>query len=244
MAPPLAAVGTASVPVLAALVAGLFAARLGGGCLARPSAARACWALGFLLFAGAAAAEAYGASYGWSPLTFRLYYLLGGVLSVGVLGLGAAWLHLPRTAALLATGGMLVAVPAAALAVFLAPVAAAALDVAGLRPPANATLGGHAYLWAIALNTCGTLMLVGGAVWSLAHRRAPLANALILAGLAAVALSGTLTRVADSYALVYVGQLAGVVAVYAGFELATRPRPLTGGPASSTPSRRLSLRLP
>ena len=82
------AFGATSIPVATALIAAAFAARLGGGALARPAAHRACWALGFACFAAGAAAEAYGASYGWSPVTFRIYYLAGGVLAVGLLGLG------------------------------------------------------------------------------------------------------------------------------------------------------------
>ena len=225
---PLASLTAASLPVLSALLAGLFAARLAGSCLVRPAPHRACWAAGFLLFAGAAAAEAYGASYGWSPVTFRLYYLFGGVLSVGLLGLGAVWLHLPRPVALLATGALLACIPASAVAVLAASVDVHALDVARLRPPPDHALHGLAFLWAIALNSLGTIALVGGCLRSLRRRQRVRANVLLLAGLAAVALSGSLTRF-GSYALVYAGQLAGIVCLFAGFELASRRSAPAGG---------------
>ena len=87
----------------------------------RPGAARRrtapYWALGFACFAAGAAAEAYGASYGWSPVTFRIYYLAGGVLAVGLLGLGAICLHARRDVALLMTGAILATSVAAAVAV-------------------------------------------------------------------------------------------------------------------------------
>ena len=101
------AFGATSIPVATALIAAAFAARLGGGALARPAAHRACWALGFACFAAGAAAEAYGAAYGWSPVTFRIYYLTGGVLAVGLLGLGATWLHARRDVALFVSGAVL-----------------------------------------------------------------------------------------------------------------------------------------
>src|SRR3954454_13501058 len=97
--PPLAALTGTTIPVLSAIVASIFAARLGGSCVARPAPHRAFWAIGFLLFAGGSAAEAYGASGGWGPVSFRLYYLLGGVLGVGFLGLRSVRLHLPRQVA-------------------------------------------------------------------------------------------------------------------------------------------------
>jgi hypothetical protein len=220
---PLAALTGTTIPVLTAIVAGVFAARLGGSCLARPAPYKAFWAIGFLLFAGGAAAEAYGASGGWGPTSFRLYYLLGGVLAVGFLGLGSAWLHLPRSVALVATGALLACVPAAAISILGASLNDAALHVATLRPPPDDTLKGLSFLWAVALNTLGVIAIVGGSLRSIwrGQRRGP--NVLIIAGVAAVGLSGLLTR-AGSYGAVYAGQLLGLALIFAGAELASRPR--------------------
>jgi hypothetical protein len=69
------------------------------------------WAIGSLLFALAAAAEALGAASGWSETLFKTWYLAGAVLNVGWLGLGTAFL-LARTrfgyayAVLVALGGI------------------------------------------------------------------------------------------------------------------------------------------
>jgi hypothetical protein len=207
------------------LIAAAFAARLGGGALARPAAHRAYWALGFACFAAGAAAEAYGASYGWSPVTFRIYYLAGGVLAVGFLGLGATCLHARRDIALLMTGAILATSLAAAVAVLSSGVDAALLAEGGLRPPPNEALTGHAFLYAIALNTIGTLALLGGIIRSIRRRERPLANLLIGAGVLIVASSGTLTRIGDAYGIVLGAQLAGLIVIYAGFELATLRTP-------------------
>jgi hypothetical protein len=105
----------------------------------------------------------------------------------------------------------------------------------GLRPPPNEALTGHAFLYAIALNTVGTLALLAGIVRSIVRRERALANLLIGAGVLAVASSGTLTRIGDAYGIVLAAQLAGLVMIYAGFELATQRAPLRRPAARTTP---------
>jgi hypothetical protein len=233
---PLAIVlGSTSIPVATALIAAAFAARLGGGAVARPAAHRAFWALGFACFAAGAAAEAYGASYGWSPVTFRIYYLAGGVLAVGLLGLGATWLHTRRDVALFASGAVLATSVAAAITVLSADLDTAQLAEGGLRPPPNSALTGLAFLFAIALNTSGTIALCAGIVRSLRRRERPIANLLVGAGVLVVAASGTLTRLGDAYGIVLGAQLAGLVMIYAGFELASQRAPTPRAATHSTP---------
>ena len=193
------------------------------------------WALGFACFAAGAAAEAYGASYGWSPVTFRIYYLAGGVLAVGFLGLGATCLHARRDVALVMTGAVLATAVAASVGVLSAGVDTALLAEGGLRPPPNEALTGHAFLYAIALNTVGTLALLAGIVRSIVRRERAFANLLIGAGVLVVASSGTLTRIGDAYGIVLAAQLAGLVMIYAGFELATQRAPLRRPAARTTP---------
>ena len=67
-------------------------------------------------------------------------------------------------------GGFAVAAVAATIAVALAPVDLQMLAATATgRPPANAALGGHAFLWAIALNSLGTVFLVGGSLLGIAN---------------------------------------------------------------------------
>ena len=71
----------------------------------------------------------------------------------------------------------------ATVAVLLSPVSGSALAAtAAGRPPANGALGGHAFLWAIALNSVGTLLLVGGSALSIVRRRNVRANIWIGSG--------------------------------------------------------------
>lgn len=230
------AVLDALLPLCAALVAFAFAALLLRSLRRRRSGEKVLWALGFLLFAVAAACEAAAQRAGWSPALFRAYYLAGGVLSVAYLGAGSAWLLLPKRGRDVLVGAIVVATAAAAAAVLLADVHTPTLaTTAAGRPPANSALAGHAFLWAIALNSFGTLFLVGGSLYSILRRRRVRANLWIGGGALVVALATGLSR-ADSYSLVYAGQLLGIALMFSGFAFVGKERARQPA-ASSTQSR-------
>src|SRR5439155_27056102 len=147
---------------------------------------------------------------------------------VGYLGAGSAWLLLPRRGRDVLLGALAVATLVAIVAVSLAPVDAHTLGAtASGRPPANAALRGHAFLWAIAFNSLGTIALVGGSLYSIVRRRRVSANVWIASGALVVALATGMSRVGD-YSLVYLGQLIGIALMFSGFTFAGRqPRPST-----------------
>jgi hypothetical protein len=227
-APPVA---DALLPLAAALIALLFAVRLAVSAARRPAGQKLLWALGFALFAAAALAEAIAHRAGWSVALFRTYYLTGGVLTVAYLGAGSAWLLLPKRARDAMVGALVVATVAAAVAVSLAPVDGHVLSAAtGARPPANDAIGGHVFLWAIALNAFGTIFLVGGSLYSIARRQRVRTNLWIGGGALVVALATGLSRTGD-YSFVYAGQLIGIALMFAGFSLSGRPQPAARAPA-------------
>ncbi len=239
------AVAGALPPVAAALLAFLFFVRLASSALRRPGGQKVLWALGFVFFATAAAAEALAHRAGWTPSLFRTYYAAGGVLTVAYLGAGSAWLLLPRRARDVMLGALALATVAAVAAVFLAPVDGAALAaVGGGRPPANGALAGHAFLWALGLNSFGTIFLVGGSMYSVVRRQRVRVNLWIGAGALVLALATGLSR-AGSYSFVYAGELVGIALMFCGFTFAGKvsvrsPRPAR--PAHPVPdvSRSLS----
>jgi hypothetical protein len=219
------------LPVAAAIVALLFACLLVRSFLRRPAGQKALWAAGFLLFAAATTAEALAQRLGWSSGLFRTYYLCGGVLTVAYLGSGSAWLQLPRRGRDALAGALAVATVAAAVSVATAGVDPHLLaKAASGRPPANGALSGHAFLWAIALNSVGTLFLVGGALYSIARRQRIRTNLFIGGGALVVALATGLSR-AGGYSLVYAGELVGISLMFAGFTVVGRPTPKRARPA-------------
>jgi hypothetical protein len=214
------AVADAVPPVAASLLALAFAFMLARSFLRRPSGQKALWAAGFALFATAAASEALAQRSGWNPGLFRLYYLAGGVLTVAFLGSGSAWLLLPRRGRDVLLGALVAASAAAAVTVLLAPVDVQVLAAAASgEPPANGAFGGHVFLWAIALNSVGTLFLVGGSLLSIVRRQRVRANVWIACGAIAVAASTGLSR-AGNTSLVYLGELVGIALMFCGFTLA------------------------
>jgi hypothetical protein len=231
------AVADAVPPIAAALLAAAFALLLLRSLLRRRAGQKALWAAGFALFAVAAASEAAAQRAGWSPALFRTYYIAGGVLTVAYLGAGSAWMLLPRRGRDVLLGGLAVATVAAVVTVLLAPV-----DVAGLaaahsgQPPKNGVLGGHAFLWAVALNAIGTLLLVGGSLLSIARRQRVRANVWIAAGALTVAAATGLSRTGDT-SLVYLGELVGIALMFCGFTLpAPAPRRLHESEAAPRPA--------
>jgi hypothetical protein len=232
------AVAGAVLPVAAALLALLFCIRLASSAVSRPGGQKILWALGFLLFAAAATAEALAHRAGWTPLLFRTYYA-AGVLTVAYLGGGSAWLLLPRRARDMMLGGLSLATAVVVTSIALAPVDEKLLVAAGDgRPPANGAIGGHVFLWAITLNSFGTLFLIGGSLYSIARRRRIAVNVWIGGGALVLALATGLSR-AGSYSFVYAGELVGIALMFCGFTFAgkaplRRPSPVVSVPPTRT----------
>jgi hypothetical protein len=211
------AVIDAFLPIAAALVAALFSALLLRSFLRRPAGQKALWAGGFALFAVAAVTEALAQHAGWSPALFRTYYLAGGVLTVAYLGAGSAWLLLPRRGRDVLAGALAVATATALITVALAPVDSHLLAATPHgRPPENGALGGDAFLWAVVLNSFGTVFLVGGSLYSILRHQRVRANLWIGGGALVVALGTGLSRVGN-YSFVYLGELLGIALMFSGF---------------------------
>jgi hypothetical protein len=214
------------LPVAAALLSLLFALLLAVSFRARPAGQKGLWAVGFLLFAIATGCEAIAQRTGWTPGLFRAYYLAGGVLTVAYLGAGSAWLLLPRRARDVLLGALALGTVAALVTVLVAPVDVHTLArTASGRPPANGALAGHAFLWAAALNTFGSVFLIGGSLYSIARRQRVRTNVWIGSGALVVALATGMSRLGD-YSFVYAGELVGIALMFAGFRLVgARPAP-------------------
>jgi hypothetical protein len=180
------------------------------------------WTIALLLFAAASAAQWWGASAGWGGLAFRIFYLCGPVLSVTELALGTVWLLAPgRTARIVQTGVHAYAFVAAGI-LAAAPLTAAidpdvlpqGSDVFGPLPRVLAGVG----------SGLGALVLLGGAVWSIARRRLVLTNSLIAAGTVVLSFGGLFNSVADEMTSFALAHALGISLVFAGFLLSGRRR--------------------
>jgi len=122
-------------------------------------------------------------------------------------------------------GALIVAMVAAVVAVAIAPVDHGALAAAsGVRPPSNSALQGHVFLWAIGLNSFGTLFLIGGSLLAIIRRQRVRTNVWIGTGALVVGLATGMSR-AGTYSFVYAGELIGISLMFFGFRFAAGSPP-------------------
>jgi hypothetical protein len=219
--------------LVAFLVSAAFAATLLLQYRNRPRPYLLAWGVALAFYAIAALTEVIGAAGGWSPLLYRAYYFFGAIILVGLLALGTIYLLAPRFSR-----------PALWLLVILAALGLVGVLGASLQgvklethqvPDADTirAQGGIFNLLAIVMaaliNILGSLILIGGALWSAygAWRRRGassriVANVLIAAGAFIVAGASSLTRLFHVYEVFYVGQAIGVLVMFGGFLAAQR----------------------
>ena len=186
------------------------------------------WAIGLLFYAIAAALEAWSESSGeWLPTVYRIYIVLAASL-VGFLGLGSLYLVARKRR----WGDMYFAFLLGCMLVFFVGTFTVQLDMAKLVP--GITVGGQALgpslsfprVMSLPINITGTLLLFGGAAWSVwrfARRREfgyrAWANVLIAAGAALLAFLGSRARLGTTAGL-YPAEMVAAALMLAGFLLA------------------------
>jgi hypothetical protein len=209
------------LPWLTALVATVFAITVAMRFARSRRIALLAWAIGLAMFTIAALAGALAQSGDATASEYRAFYLFGGILNVAWLALGTVIIVAPRftiTALGLVVLLTLVSIPA----VFMTPVnLQIALDTGkgfpdGSAPRILAAIG----------SGVGSLVLIGGALWSAwqfaskrHNGRRALSNVVIALGVIIVAIGGTVTFTGANGILEYTN-LAGLVVMFAGFLLA------------------------
>jgi hypothetical protein len=213
-------------PIIAFVVSAACAAVIGLDAYRRPRPDRIVWTIAFVIFAVAAGAEALGSLWEWSEPLARVYYLTGAVLVVGYLALGEGYLLARDRIAKVAPGLTLLMTALAATLVINAPIDEALLAEEGWeaieRGPALVAM-------TVAINTLGTLVLAGGALYSAwrfrklgIQRNRMIGCVLIAAGTLVVASGGTLTRFGQREYL-YIAMSVGVAIIFAGVLQTRRP---------------------
>ncbi|MDO8915507.1 MAG: hypothetical protein Q7W16_05440 [Coriobacteriia bacterium] len=187
------------------------------------------WAVGFLFYAIAAVMEFWSElTVHWDPTLYRFYIVLAASL-VGFLGNGTLYLVSKKRL----WGDIYLGFNLVCLAIFLYGTLTADLLMDKLVP--GIVVGGQALgasgtfprLMSLPFNIPGTLLLIGGSVYSIikfwpkkAFRYRVWANVLIIIGTLMIAGAGTMARLGASGGL-YAGEMAASAILLWGFVMAS-----------------------
>jgi hypothetical protein len=212
-------------PLVAAVLALACCVAVARDYLAHPKPDKVTWSVAFAMFAIAAGAEVVGSVAGWSAWLARVYYVLGPTLVVGYLALGELYLLMRRSWAD-RVAGVLVGLTALAVAlVWRAPIEG------DLKQDGWQALerGPGLVAVAVGINALGTLILLGGLLYSAwrfkrhgVMRNRMLGCLLIAGGTLAVASGGTLTRLGSQQYL-YIAMALGTALIFVGYLRARQP---------------------
>ncbi len=192
------------------------------------------WSLALGFFSLAAFALGAGAALGWSPITFRLFYLFGAIVNVPFLALGTVYLLAgERRGDQVAAGVALLCAFAAGVVLFS--------PLTGPIPVKELAQGSEVFgpaprILAAVTSAAGALVIFLGAAWSAIRvRRGRLlwSNVLIAVGTLILSSSGLLNSVLDEMDGFAVTLVAGITVIFAGFLVATstsRPKPAPPSP--------------
>lgn len=209
------------LPLVTAVVSGSFAVAVAMQYLRKRRPAQLAWAVGLLLFTVASLMGFLARSGGATEVEYRFFYLFGAITNVAWLALGTVYIVAPRYGRV-ALAFVLALSAIAVYAVFAYPVdLAVAVDTGkgypdGSLPRILAGIGSGA----------GSLVLIGGALWSAwvffrrrNQGRRALANAIIAVGVFIAAAGGTAAFTGAS-GIVELTNLLGVSVMFIGFLLA------------------------
>lgn len=215
-------------PLLAAIVSLLTTLTMANQYRTRKKPYQAVWTLAFALFTLGTTAEWIGRGFGWSPLTIRLFYLSGAILTTGYLALGLVWLMWGGRTAQVTSWVVVLLSLLAAVSLWQAPIDTEAMAQIGweamTRPPLARGIG-------LLFNIGGTLLLVGGTLWSAWNMRAKpalryraLGLFVLTLGVVVIAAGGSMVGVlglSEADALAITNAL-GIVLMLTGIHVADR----------------------
>jgi hypothetical protein len=208
------------IPLIAGAVGGAFAAVVARQYMSRRKPYQAIWAIALAMFAAAALFETAGQALGWSDATYKGYYLFGGLLNVGWLGLGSLLLLTSPGVGRIAT---IVMVLLTIVALFAVLFAHTNHDLLKAQIPARGAIDVPAILPLIT-NLGGSLLLVGGAAysaWKAARAGAPrnlvVGLAVLAAGAFIVAGGHSLAQSKGVYLAQPVSEALGIAFMFVGY---------------------------
>jgi len=224
-----------TLSLIASGIASWFAIELYASWRLRPRLHAEIWMLAFAAYAVASWSLAFGLLLGWTSFTFRSFYFFGAIANIPLLAAGSVALaneRAGRVAMRIVTLWLVFGFFATFLAPFVNPL-----------PPSSIPEGSAVFdftfaiealnlpgprLFAAISGAVGTLVVVGLALvtsirsWS-TNRRLAQGNILIIAGVAAPALGGSLTALGES-AVLSVSLALGITLLWLGYRMASSAR--------------------
>ncbi|MGB2896750.1 MAG: hypothetical protein WBB65_11380 [Anaerolineales bacterium] len=203
------------------------------------------WGIGIIFYGIGGFSEAYFGVLGWNSLIFRLWYLFGAILVAAWLGQGTVYLLAKRRWANVLTALLILGSIYATFRIFTAELDPTQMTTSlhtGSELSGDAIITSGIRSLTPIFNLYGTVALVGGAIYSafifwrkkiLLHRT--LGNLLIAVGALAPAFGGAFSRFGIPGAL-YIGELFGVILLFAGFIRATTPMKIAESQSVPTPA--------
>lgn len=225
------------LPILSALVSAVFAVMVLRQYALRRRPYQLAWGVALVFFVIGSLSELAAATNGWTPLNAKAYYLFGGMLLVGYLALGTTYLTFSPTVAKVALVIMLALTAIGSFIMITAEIDTGIINsaiAAGNHWEWKQVVPAPARVIAILLNSVGSLVIIGGAlysgimVWRKRHDSQRLiANVVIALGALIVAGGGTLGGILGlGQQYISAGQTPGITVMFIGFLLASRtPRP-------------------
>jgi hypothetical protein len=224
-------VAQAVFPLVAAVIALVFAIRLGDLVRRKRRPQDCAWLVAMLMFAAASFAMFLGVLLGWTQLEFRVYWLFGAVLNVPFLFAGEAYLLFRRRPWAHLVLGVTVALSVfASIVVLGAPIDEAALSET--LPLGKDVFGSSlAHTLAQIYGNVAYGLLLAGLLWSMFRIRGhpelrdQMTGILLIAvGASVVAVGSGIGAAFGIVVLFSAGLAAGVGIMFAGFLRASRPR--------------------
>lgn len=223
------------LPVISTLVSFVFAGIVFRRYQVKGGIYLAMWAIG-LLFYGLGTLSEVILSLTFSELMLKIWYISGAMLTAAWLGQGTFYLLIRRRS--LVNGfaiGLLVLSLVSIILIALSPITAAAGSYIPAQPVSGQykeilTRSGIITALTIILNVYGTILMVGGALYSayLFWRKQVLLNRVIgnlfiAAGALSPAMAGSFVK-AGLVDMLYVSELVGAVLMLIGFQFAVSRR--------------------
>ena len=225
-----------ALALLAALVGTGFAVELGRDWRRRGRPHAAVWSVAVGAYALATWALFAGLAFGWNETVFRVFYFVGAVANIPLFAAGSVYLVFGPKVGRWFLAVVLAWIAAGAVAIFAAPVDGSlgaivipeGSDLFGF----TVSLGGATFpgprIFAAISGAVGTTIFVGLALYSAfrfwaTNRRLALGNLLIVVGVLAPALGGSLTALGEGTALAF-SLLVGAGFLWAGYRVAVSAR--------------------